>query len=250
MTPYRTALVTGASRGIGAAIVRRLRGLGLAVHALARDAAALKALAAETGCVPLTGDVTATEAVLAAVSGVEIDVLVNNAGAVPAVAPLHKQSAAVVDAAIDLNLRAPLHLMRALLPGMIARGRGHVVNIGSTAGTAVFAGTGPYAAAKAGLAMAGRVARYDLAGSNVRLTEIQPGRVETQVYLQAYGGDAARLHETMYAHHRALQPEDVAEAVALVLTLPERADVSVLELSPTDQAVGGHVYPSSERARG
>lgn len=242
MTPYRTALVTGASRGIGAAIVRRLRGLGLAVHALARDAAALAALAAETGCVPLVADVCATEAVLAALDGVAIDVLVNNAGAVPAVAPLHWQGEADIDAAIDLNLRAPLQLMRALLPGMVARGRGHVVNIGSTVAASVFPGTAPYAAAKAGLAMAGRVARYDLAGSNVRLTEIAPGRVETQVYIHAYGGDAARLHEAMYAHHRSLQPEDVAEAVALALALPERADVSVLELQPTDQAPGGHVY--------
>ena len=249
MTPYRTALVTGASRGIGAAIVRRLRGLGLSVHALARNAVQLAALATETGCIPLVADVRATDAVLAGLADFEIDVLVNNAGAVPTVAPMHRQSAGEIDAALDLNLRAPLQLMRALLPGMVARGRGHVVNIGSTAGAAVLAGTGPYAAAKAGLSMAGRVARYDLAGSNVRITEIAPGRVETQVYLQAFGGEAARLHETMYARHRALQPEDVADAVALALTLPERADVSVLELSPTDQALGGYVYAKPQGAQ-
>jgi len=242
MTPYRTALVTGASRGIGAAIARKLRGLGLAVHAVGRDAAKLQALCAETGCIPLVADVTDTEAVLSSLGDAEIDVLVNNAGAVPAVAPLHRQSAAELDAAVDVNLRAPLHLMRGLLPGMVARGRGHVINIGSTAGAAVFAGTGPYAAAKAGLSMAGRVARYDLAGSGVRLTEIVPGRVQTEVYLGAYGGDAARLHDSMYAHHRALQPEDVAEAVATALCLPDHANISVLEVVPTDQAVGGYVY--------
>ncbi len=246
MTPYRTALVTGASRGIGAAIVRRLRGLGLEVYALARDGAALQALAAETGCRKLVADVRATEDVLAGLADTAIDVLVNNAGNVPTVGPLHTQSVEQIDAALDLNLRAPLHLMRALLPGMVARRRGHVINIGSTAGGTVFAGTGPYAAAKAGLSLATRVTRYDLAGSNVRLTEIVPGRVETQVYLDAYGGDAARLHETMYAHHRALQPEDVAAAVALALSMPERADLTMVEVSPTDQAVGGHVFPRQD----
>ena len=243
MTPYRSALVTGASRGIGAAIARRLRKLDLEVYALGRAAALLHALAKETGCIALVADVTDTDAVLRGVAGVEIDVLVNNAGAVPAVAPLHQQSAAQIDAAIDVNLRAPMHLMRALLPGMEARGHGHVVNIGSTAGGAVFAGTAPYAAAKAGLAAAGRVARYDLAGSSVRLTDIHLGRVQTEVYLGAYGGDAERLHDAMYARHRALLPDDVGEVVALALMLPERADISVLELSPTDQATGGHVYP-------
>jgi NADP-dependent 3-hydroxy acid dehydrogenase YdfG len=243
MTPYRTALVTGASRGIGAAIARRLRALGLAVHAAGRDAVRLDALCGETGCIALVADVTDTAAVLRLVQDIAIDVLVNNAGAVPAVAPLHRQSATDVDVAIDVNLRAPLHLMRALLPGMVARGRGHVVNIGSTAGAAVFAGMGPYAAAKAGLSMAGRVARYDLAGSGVRLTEIVPGRVQTEVYRDAYGGDTERLHASLYARHRAVQPEDVAEAVAMALCLPERADVSVLELVPTDQAAGGHAYP-------
>jgi NADP-dependent 3-hydroxy acid dehydrogenase YdfG len=243
---YRAALVTGASRGIGRAIARRLCALGLVVHALGRDATRLELLRAETGCRVLRADVTDTEAVLRGLDGAEIDILVNNAGHVPALGPLHEQDAAALDAAIDLNLRAPLHLMRALLPGMVARGRGHVINLGSTAGGAVFAGTAPYAAAKAALSMAGRVVRYDLAGSGVRLTEIVPGRVQTEVYLGAYGHDAARLHAAMYERHRALQPEDVAEAVVAALCLPERANVSVLEVVPTDQATGGHVFP--ERA--
>ena len=241
--PYRTALVTGASRGIGAAIARRLQAMDLAVYALGRDAARLETLCTETGCVPIVADVTDTASVLRGIGATAIDVLVNNAGNVPAVTPLHRQSAAEIDKAIDLNLRAPLQLMRALLPGMIERGCGHVINLGSTAGIAVFAGTGPYAAAKAGLAMAGRVTRYDLAGSGVRLTEIVPGRVQTEVYLAAFGGDAERLHATMYDRHRALQPEDVAAAVAAALAMPEHATVSVLEIMPTDQAAGGHAYP-------
>ena len=108
---------------------------------------------------------------------------------------------------------------------------------------AVFGGMGAYAAAKAGLSVAGRVSRYDLAGSGVRLTEIIPGRVQTDVYLGVYGGDADRLRTTLHESHRALQADDIAESVAAALCMPERANVSVLEVVPTDQAAGGQVYP-------
>ncbi|MDQ0467921.1 SDR family oxidoreductase [Labrys wisconsinensis] len=241
-TPYRTALVTGASRGIGAALCRRLAGLGLTVHALARSREGLEALAADAAIRPLVADVTDIAAVEAALAGAEIDVLVNNAGAVASVRPLYEQTAQEIAETVAVNLTAPLQLMRLLVPGMVARRRGHVVNITTTAARHVFAGTSAYGGAKAGLAQAGRVLRYDLAGSNVRLTEVAPGRVETEIYLRAFGGDRGRLQGTLYSDVRALQPEDVAEAVAAVLTLPEHVDVAEIEVSPTDQATGGHVY--------
>jgi NADP-dependent 3-hydroxy acid dehydrogenase YdfG len=195
---YRTALVTGASRGIGAAICRRLGALGLEVHALARDAAALDSLAQETGAHPHALDVRDTDRIAAAVADLEIDVLVNNAGMISAVKPLAGQSAEDIDRVLDVNLRAPLHIMRLVLPGMVARGRGHVINVTSTAAHHTFGGTAPYAAAKAGLSQAGRVTRYDLAGTGVRLTEIAPGRVETEIYLEpsATTGAACRTPST------------------------------------------------------
>ncbi len=242
--PYRTALVTGASRGIGAAICRRLVEEGLTVHALARNGQALDALAEASGgrLVPLVADVRDPESIAAALAGVDVDVLVNNAGGLATVKPLHLQTAAETAETITLNLTAPLQLIRMLLPGMIARKRGHIFNLTSTAAHNVFAGTTAYGAAKAGLSQAGRVLRYDLAGSNVRLTELIPGRVQTEFYLQAFEGDQQALTRKMYSEQRALQPDDIAQALIGALLMPAHADLAQIEISPTDQAAGGHVY--------
>lgn len=239
---YRTALVTGASRGIGASICRSLRKEGIRVHAVARNAEALKALAAETGVIPVVADVMDTAAILKALGSSEVDVMVNNAGGLSTVRPLQDQTAEEIIEVINLNLTAPLLLMRALLPGMIARKRGHVFNLTSTAGHNVFPGTAAYGAAKAGLAQAGRIMRYDMAGSNVRLTEISPGRVETEFYLQAFGGNREALQEKMYRTQRPLSPDDIAAALMAALRMPQSADFSYISLEPTDQAPGGYVY--------
>jgi 3-hydroxy acid dehydrogenase/malonic semialdehyde reductase len=171
---YRTALVTGASRGIGAAICRRLTGLGLTVYGVARSREALAEVVDTLGVVPVVADVRDAEAVVAGLGGADIDVLVNNAGMVATVKPLYEQSAEEIAETIAVNLTAPMLLMRALLGGMVARKRGHVVNITTTAARGVLAGTSAYGGAKAGLAHACRSLRYDLAGSNVRVTDLAP----------------------------------------------------------------------------
>ncbi len=247
---YATALVTGASRGIGAAICRALVAEGLAVHALARDGAALDALAAELGpnLRPLECDVMDSAAIMDRVPGLDVDVLVNNAGGVGSVRPLWEQEAAETARTIALNLTAPLQLTQAVLPGMIARGRGHVVNLCSIAGQGALAGTTVYGAAKAGLAQAGRALRYDLAGRNIRVTDISPGRVETEFYLSAFGGDAGTLKDRMYTRQRPLLAEDIAAVVLAALHMPARANITELTISPTDQALGGHVYPDRDPA--
>lgn len=245
---YRTALVTGASRGIGAAIARRLARMGLTVHGLARDAGKLEALKQEAGIVPVIADLGDMAATLAALDGLEIDVLVNNAGYVAAVKPLQEMTAADIDNMIAINLGAPMQLMRHVLPGMIARRRGHIFNLGTTAASYVLPGTGPYAAAKAGLSHASRIARFDLVGSGVRVTEISPGRVSTDIYLEAFGGDRDKLRSTLYDTYRAVQPEDVAEALAAAIAMPAHVDLTFIEVSPTDQAPGGHRF--AERKTG
>lgn len=241
--PYRTALVTGASRGIGAEIARKLAGAGLQVLALARPSAALHDLAAVPGITPLAADVTDIATLARLLDGHEIDVLVNNAGAVGSVSPLPEQSLAETAEVIALNLTAPLQLMQLLLPGMAARRRGHVVSLTSAVAHAVFAGTTTYAATKAALSMAHQVLRYDMAGSNLRFTEIVPGRVETDFYLNAFGQDADRLRDTLYSRQRALHPADIAAAVLTAIAMPPHADISRIEIMPTDQAAGGHIYP-------
>lgn len=248
---YRNALVTGASKGIGAAISESLIAEGLTVYALARDEAALKDLRQRLGAklIPLAADVRDHEAIGSALRTVEIDVLVNNAGGLATVRPLHEQDAVETAEAIALNLTAPLQLIRLLLPGMIARRRGHIFNLTSTAAGAVFPGTTTYAAAKAGLSQAGRILRFDLAGTGVRLTEIAPGRVETEFYLKAFDGDREGLRRRMYAEQRSLRPADIAVVLVSAMRMPDHVDIAELIVAPSEQAAGGHVYaPAPQRA--
>ena len=248
--PYKTALVTGASRGIGAAICRRLAHEGLEVIALARNHEALDALAKERReIVPVVADVTDIDAVAKALDGRQIDVLVNNAGGLATVRPLHEQAIHETAETILLNLTAPLQLIQMLLPGMITRERGHIFNLTSTAAHNVFTGTTVYGAAKAALSQAGKILRYDLVGTNVRISEIIPGRVETEFYLQAFAGNRETLQERMYASQRALQPDDIAAALVAALNMPQHVDLAQIEVSPTDQAAGGQVYGTVKKAK-
>jgi NADP-dependent 3-hydroxy acid dehydrogenase YdfG len=246
---YRTALVTGASKGIGAAIAAALVNEGLTVHALARDLSALESLAARLGprLKPLAADVRDHEAIARQLEGVPVDVLVNNAGGLATVRPLHEQSAEETAEVVSLNLTAPLQMIRLVLPGMIERGRGHIFNLTSTAAGAVFPGTTTYGAAKAGLSQAGRILRYDLAGTGIRLTEIAPGRVETDFYMKAFDGDRELLRDRMYTRQRPLGPEDVAAVLVSALRLPDHVDVAELVVTPSEQAAGGHTYPDAPK---
>jgi NADP-dependent 3-hydroxy acid dehydrogenase YdfG len=246
---YRNALVTGASKGIGAAISAALISEGITVYALGRDRSALEALATQLGpqFKPFVADVSHYVQIAELLDGAEIDVLVNNAGGLSTVRPLYEQTAEETEEVIALNLTAPLQLIRMLLPGMIRRRSGHIFNLTSTAASAVFPGTTGYGAAKAGLSHAGRVLRYDLAGTGVRLTEIAPGRVETQFYLKAFDGDGESLREKMYTHQRSLHPEDIAAVLVSALKLPLHVDVAEMIVSPSEQAAGGHTYPVALR---
>ena len=239
---YRTALVTGGSRGVGAEVVKSLVAEGLEVWALARPSEALQTLAAETGCHAIAADLTDDRGVAEALAGLDIDVLVNNAGAISAVKPFVDLSAAETDAMLSLNLRAPLRVTSALLPGMIARRRGHVFAITSLFGPYAGPNVAVYCATKAALRSFCACLRMEIAGTGVRVTEIAPGRTETGIYLDAFGGDQDALDDKLFSGYRTLQPQDVAAALIATLKLPSRADVNILELSPTDQAAGGMVF--------
>ena len=239
---YRTALVTGASRGIGAETVKSLVAEGLEVWALARGSRDLEKLVAETGCHRIECDLTDDAATDAALTGLEIDVLVNNAGLISAVKPFAELSRAEADSMLSLNLRAPLGVLSALLPGMIARKRGHVFAITSLFGPYAGPNMAVYCATKAAIRSFCACLRMDLAGTGVRVTEIAPGRTETDIYLDVFGGDRAALDTKLFGTYRTLQPQDVAEALMAALRLPARADANIIELSPTDQAAGGMVF--------
>ena len=235
ITDYRTALVTGASSGIGEAAARALAAEGLAVTAVARRAGRLEALARETGAAPLALDLRDTEALYAALEPLEVDVLVNNAGLGRAMDDFLAAEREDIDATIDTNVGAFLHVLRAVLPGMRARRRGHVVNIGSVAG--LYPIRSPiYGASKGAVRRASQNLRIDLSGSGVRVTEICPGRVVTGFLAAAAGEEEARR---TYGAFDELRAEDIADAIVWAVRAPWRVNVSAIEIVPTEQAFGG-----------
>ncbi|AST34826.2 SDR family oxidoreductase [Ralstonia solanacearum] len=236
-TDYKTALVTGASSGIGAAVVERLSREGVQVHALARSADALAKLAERTGCIPHAIDVTDLDGITALTSEHAFDILVNNAG-VDRPGSLLKADAQGIDLLVDVNLRAVLHLCRLVLPGMVARDRGHIVNISSIAGAYNFGGNSTYHATKAAVHMLSRQLRIDAYGKRVRVTEICPGRVATDIFAHVHG-DSADTYERFVKGFELPQATDIAEAIAFAIAAPIAVNIGHMEITPTLQVPGG-----------
>ncbi len=239
LRPTDTALVTGASSGIGAAVVRALRTADVHVIAAARRVDRLAALAEETGCSVLELDVRNRESV-AALEKLEIDVLVNNAGLGRAMGSLATASIDDIERTIDTNVTALIHLTRAVLPGMIARKRGHIVNMSSTA--AIHAGpTALYGASKGAVHKFCRDLRNELHGTGVRVSEINPGRVATEFYNVAMDTDEQRERATDTGI-TVLRPEDVADSILHVVNAPWHVNISQLEIVPQEQIYGGYFF--------
>ncbi len=232
---YKTALVTGASSGIGAAVVTALRARGLTVHAVARRKDRLEALAKETGCTPLVLDVRDTKALYDALGGLEVDVLVNNAGLGRGFEALFEVLPEDIDTTLCTNVVAAVHVVRAVAPGMVGRKRGHIVNVGSIAGLYPIKSS-IYGASKGAVHLLSQNLRVELQGSGVRVTEICPGRVETEFFQVAVGEEAAKK---VYSGFEIMQPQDVAEAILYTLDTPWRVNVSTIEMMPTEQHAGG-----------
>jgi 3-hydroxy acid dehydrogenase/malonic semialdehyde reductase len=234
---YESALVTGASSGIGAAVVRVLRARGLTVHALARRKQRLEALAEETGCITHVLDLRDTSRTFDVISSLGADVVVNNAGLGRGFGNLHEARPEDIDITIDTNVRAAIHVLRASLPEMLSRNRGHVVNMSSVAGLYPLPFT-IYGATKGAVHRLSQNLRLELAGSRVRLTEICPGRVSTEFFDVAV--DDADMRSAMNDPGiSVLQAEDIADAVVYALDAPWRVNVSLIELQPTEQIFGG-----------
>jgi len=230
----RRAIVTGASRGIGAASARVLAALGARVACVARSREALAALVAELphDAVALPADLLRAEAadLLAAGArealGGEADVIVHAAGTFP-LAPLEELTDADLDAALALHVAFPLRFVRALLPGFRTRGSGHVVLIGSVADRSVFPANAAYAATKHALRAAHEVLRAETRGSGVRMTLVSPAATDTAIW-DAHDPDGA-AH--LPARAEMLRPEDVADAVGWAVTRPAHVDIEELRLS-------------------
>lgn len=237
--------ITGASAGFGAAIARRFVAEGHKVVASARRIERLAALQAELGpsLLPLQLDVrdrVAVAAVLATLPAefADIDVLVNNAGLALGLEPA--QSAALDDweTMVDTNIKGLMYCTRAMLPGMVARGCGHIVNLGSTAGEWPYPGGNTYGATKAFVRQFTLNLRADLVGTGVRATDIEPGLCGgTEFSTVRFHGDQAKA-DAMYANTQPLTAEDIAETVYWVASRPAHVNINVVQLMPQSQAFG------------
>ena len=238
--------VTGASAGFGAAIARRFVKEGHRVVATARRLDRLQALADELGdsLLPLELDVRDRSAVAAVPDALppgfaEIDLLVNNAGLALGLEPAHQASLDDWQAMIDTNCTGLVQVTRALLPGMVARRRGHVINLGSTAGNWPYAGGNVYGATKAFVRQFSLNLRTDLHGTGLRVSNVEPGLCGgTEFSNVRFHGDDTRA-ASVYADVQPLTAEDIADSVYWIATLPAHVNVNEIELMPVAQSFGG-----------
>jgi NADP-dependent 3-hydroxy acid dehydrogenase YdfG len=241
-----TAVVTGASSGIGAATARRLVQEGYDVVAGARRTDRLAALHEELGDAlrPLPLDVTSAESVAAFAAAVPAaTVLVNNAGGALGMDPVAEAAPEDWQAMYDVHGVGVLRVTQALLPVLVASGRGHVVVMGSTAGRIVYEGGGGYTAAKHGAAALAETLRLELSGQPVRVTEIAPGMVRTDEFaVKRFRGDADKAAKVYAGVAEPLTADDIADCVAWCVTRPPHVDIDLLVVKPLAQAAQHKVH--------
>jgi len=239
----KTILVTGATAGFGVAFARRFIRDGHRVIATGRRAERLDSLRVELGDCLRTAcfDMRDTGAIADFVAGLpdgwrDIDVLVNNAGLALGLSPAWEASLAEWDQMIDTNIRGLVHMTRAILPGMVARNNGLILNLGSIAGEYPYPGGNVYGGSKAFVRQFSLNLRADLVGLNVRVTDIEPGLVGGSEFSAVrFGGDEAKA-AAVYAGTRPLTPGDIAETAAWLVSLPPHVNINTIEMMPTCQA--------------
>src|SRR6476469_4481790 len=238
----RTAVITGASSGIGAATARALAGEGYRVVLGARRLDRLEALAVEIGGEAIALDVTDPDSVRALAAAVDrCDVLVNNAGGALGLDSIETADEEKWLTMYESNVLGQMRMTRALLPLLVASGDGHVVGVTSIAAIEPYIGGAGYNAAKHAQRAMLRVLRQELLGQPVRVTEVVPGMVETEFSLVRFGGDeaaAAKVYEGM----RPLSAEDVAECIRWALAQPPHVNIDEIIVRPRDQATATSVH--------
>jgi NADP-dependent 3-hydroxy acid dehydrogenase YdfG len=247
----RTVLITGASAGIGAACARAFAEEGARLLLAARRADRLGELAdklrgAGTDVYTLELDVRDAEAVSGALGALpaewrEIDVLVNNAGMGRGLDKLWLGNPVDWDEMVDTNVKGLLYVTHAVLPGMVERGRGHVINLGSVAGHEVYPGGAVYCATKHAVGAITRGLRMDVLGTGVRVSTVDPGMVETEFSVVRFHGDEARA-KNVYRGMTPLTAPDIADTVLWVATRPPHVCIDEIILKPTDQATSTLVH--------
>jgi len=239
-------LITGSSSGIGAACGRAFAGAGAHVILAGRRTERLEAAAGQlrrefgVETLPITLDVTQRGQVFEVLGNLParwaaIDVLVNNAGLSRGLDRLQEGQLQDWEEMLDTNVKGLLYVTRAVLPGMIARGRGHVINLGSIAGREAYPGGNVYCATKSAVAMLTRGLRMDLLGTPIRVTCVEPGMVETEFSIVRFRGDRERAAK-VYQGLQPLTADDIADAILYCATRPAHVNVQDMLIMPTAQA--------------
>jgi NADP-dependent 3-hydroxy acid dehydrogenase YdfG len=246
-TAPHSVFITGATGGFGVAMAHRFATAGAALLLHGRDQAKLGELIstlrdqypnlkAETLCADLTDKKSLVPALQNSVlKKSSIDLLVNNAGGALGLEPFQEADPQDLETMIDLNVSSLVQITRAVLPGMITRKAGHIINIGSISGSWPYPGGHVYCATKAFVRQFSLALRADLAGTSIRVSNIEPGMAETPFSLNRFKGDREKA-AAVYAHTTPLTAEDIAESVYWTASLPAHVNINTLELMPTAQS--------------
>ena len=252
----KIVLITGASSGIGEACAHAFAEQGTNIIMTARRIDRLSSLAAEISdkykvkCHFMLLDVRERDEIYKFIENLpdqfkNIDILINNAGLASGMAPIHKADFDNWDRMIDTNLKGLLNMTRYIVPGMIERGSGHIINIGSIAGRQVYPQGGVYCATKFAVRAINQSLLIDLMDTPVRTSSVDPGLVETEFALVRFEGDTQRAAQ-VYAGMTPLTGKDVADAVIFVATRPAAVNISEMLIVPADQASAYHVHREEE----
>ena len=244
----KTVLITGASSGIGEGCARKFASQGARLILNSRSTDKLTALAEElrekydAECYVMPFDVCNRDSAAAALNALpqewkSIDVLVNNAGLAIGVDKEYEGNLDEWDVVIDTNVKALLSMTRLVVPGMVERGRGHIINIGSIAGDAAYPGGSVYCATKAAVKALSDGLRIDLVDTPLRVTNIKPGLVETNFSVVRFRGDKQKA-DNVYRGIKPLNGDDIAEVVYFAASAPEHMQVAEILVMPTYQATG------------
>lgn len=250
----KIALITGATSGIGAACARKFAGAGFDVIITARRSEQLSVMAGEltqsfgVQVLPLCFDVRDKEAVKRAVESIpagwqDIDVLINNAGLALGLEPEYAGDFTDWETMIDTNVKGLLYMTRLIVPGMVERMKGHVINIGSVAGDAAYAGGAVYCATKAAVKILSDGLRIDLSHTPVRVTNLKPGLVETNFSNVRFHGDTERAAK-VYQGIQPLTGDDIADVALYAAKAPAHVQIAEVLILATHQASGSVIYRS------
>ena len=248
----KTVFITGASSGIGKACAEAFAAKGCRLLLTARRGERLESLALKlrekynTHCLVAELDVQKKKAIDALVSSIppayaDIDILINNAGLALGKSPLHDNNPKHWDAMFQTNVMGLLHVTQAVLPAMLKRSKGHIINIGSVAGRGAYAGGTVYCASKSAVKSISEGLKHDLLGTPIRVTCIEPGMVETEFSTVRFEGDSDKA-SSVYAGATPLTAMDIAESIVFVASRPLHVNISDMLILATDQSDATSVH--------